>query len=281
MDLRHSVLWVDMTVSRQEHESVRGFEEHFDICRPAMTASLDAEIERLSPRVLCFDFDFPTKSGLKSLQHTKQTHPRIPILMLTVQHSEALAVWAFRSRVWDYLVKPIARQDLNRCLIGLTEILEKQDLAQPAREQAQRQTLIPDENRFDGPRGSAPLALAPAIEYVEKEFRNKVSGKAAAAACKLTPFQFSRMFRETYQLTFQDYLLRYRIREACRHLKNPSTDITDVALFVGFNDVSYFGKIFRRYMQCSPSQFITASQSLPADDLLADLAQADQTSGTG
>ena len=269
-----------MTVARQEHESALGFDAHFEILRPAMTASLDSEIERLNPRMLCFEFDFPTKAGLKTLQHTKQTHPRIPLLMLTVQHSESLAVWAFRSRVWDYLVKPISKQDLDRCLIGLTDVLEKQDLAQTARVPAQRQTLIPDENRFDGPKGNGPLTLAPAIEYVEQEFRNMLSSKSAAAACKLTPFQFSRLFRETYQLTFQDYVLRYRIREACRHLKNPTTDITDVALLVGFNDVSYFGKIFRRYMQCSPSEFITRSQTLPDDDLLADVAQAGRASET-
>ena len=131
-----SLLWIDMNVSRREFESAEFFERHFDVRRHTPTSSLDAEIEQTRPRVLCFDFDFPTKPGLKTLQRTKQTHAQIPVLMVTVQHSEALAVWAFRSRVWDYLVKPIAEQEVTRCLIGLREMLEIQDLRQPARKSA-------------------------------------------------------------------------------------------------------------------------------------------------
>ena len=83
------------------------------------------------------------------------------------------------------------------------------------------------------------------------------------------PFQFSRLFKETYGLTFQDYVLRFRIREACRLLRNPAAEIAETAFLVGFNDPSYFGKIFRRYMDCSPSQYHSTNQSMVDADLLA------------
>lgn len=270
---RHPLLWVDMKVSRPELGVTDPFEELFEVCHYSSISSLDAEIKRTRPRIICFDFDFPTKPGLKSLQQTKFNHSSIPILMLTVQHSEALAVWAFRARVWDYLVKPIAKTELQHCLVGLREMLQLQTMQPQSRTPAVIRSHLPDENRINGPRGNAPLALAPAIEYVEQNFRSKLSSSSAARKCGLTAFQFSRVFKETYGLTFQDYVLRFRIREACRLLKNPAAEISDVAFLVGFNDPSYFGKIFRRYMRCSPSEFHADSKQTEVTDLLlADLA---------
>jgi YesN/AraC family two-component response regulator len=269
--LSYPLLWVDATVSRHDTTATNDFEGSFEIHRYAGLTSLDSEIESIKPAVICFEFDFPTKVGLKLLQRTKQTHARIPLLMLTVQHSESLAVWAFRSKVWDYLVKPIARPEIDRCIVGLHEMLQMQALQKETRAVASVKALIPEENRANGIRGNASLQLAYAIEHVEKSFREKVSSGEVASQCGLTPFQFSRMFKETYGLTFQEYVLRYRIREACRLLKNPTAEIADIASLTGFNDPSYFGKIFRRYMSCSPSQYQAANDTPLDAGLLEDL----------
>lgn len=258
-----------MKVSRPETEVTDAFESLFDVHRYSATSSINAEIARIKPRVVCFDFDFPTKPGLKALQETKYNWTRIPILMLTVQHSEALAVWAFRSKVWDYLVKPIARTELQHCLVSLREMLELQHLQPQNRVPATIRSTIPEENRIRGPRGSSPLQLAPAIEYVEKSFREKISSAEAAHRCNQSGFQFSRLFKETYGLTFQDYVMRFRIREACRLLKNPAAEIADIAFLVGFNDPSYFSKMFRRYMNCSPSEYHAVNQQTDATNLVA------------
>ena len=271
MSSSYRLLWVDATVSRHDTTATADFEDSFEIHRYAGLTSLDAEIETIRPNVVCFEFDFPTKVGLKLLQRTKQTHTRIPLLMLTVQHSESLAVWAFRSKVWDYLVKPVARPEIERCIVGLHEMLQMQALQKETRTVASIKALIPEENRANGIRGNVSLQLAFAIEHVEKNFRDKVSSGEVAAQCGLTPFQFSRMFKETYGLTFQEYVLRYRIREACRLLKNPTAEIADIASLTGFNDPSYFGKIFRRYMSCSPSQYQTANDTTFDAGLLEDL----------
>jgi YesN/AraC family two-component response regulator len=278
---RYPLLWVDMKVSRQEAETASAFEDLFEVHHYTALASLDSEIASVGPFTICFDFDFPTKPGLQTLKQTKHDHPRIPILMLTVQHSEALAVWAFRSKVWDYMVKPIATHELERCLVGLREMLGMQALQEQGRQPAMVKSLIPDENRVRGPRGNSPLTLAPAIEYVERSYREKISSAKAGQLCGISTFQLSRLFKETYGLTFQDYVLRFRIREACRLLKNPAAEIADVAYLAGFNDPSYFGKIFRRYMQCSPSEFHAANQDELERDLLLELPplETSQTDG--
>jgi YesN/AraC family two-component response regulator len=269
----HSLLWIDMTVSVQDVESVTGFDKAFNVHRSSALSSIDAEIERVNPAVICFDFDFPTKHGLKLLQHIKETHSSLPLIMLTVQHSEDLAVWAFRSRVWDYLVKPIPRDDVNRCVRCLTEMLSVCDKHAARRKAAMPISVIPEENRADGPKGQDPLALLPAIGYVEQNYRDRISSSHAAELCGMTSFRFSRVFKESYGLTFQEYLLRFRVREACRLLKNPNAQVTDVAYLSGFNDPSYFARIFKRFTRTSPSRFAEGSEArLDPEHLLEGLS---------
>ena len=257
---RYRLLWVDYRISTRDSEAIDGFCEHFDVRQYQSIHSLDREIEGFDPDVLCFDYDFPTKPALESLRETKRRFPSIPMLMLTVQHSEALAVWAFRSRVWDYLVKPMSRSEIERCLTSLMEMLKLRAGQTSGRQAASHVSLIPEDNRWRGPRGNSSSVLTPAIEYVENNYREKISSADVAELCGLTTFQLSRAFRETYNLTFQDYVTRYRIREACRLLRNPAADIGDVGSLVGFNDASYFAKIFKRYLHCSPSQFQASHQ---------------------
>lgn len=264
------MLWVDLNASVQDPETSKHFREVFEVHRLAALGSIDSEVVRFRPTAICFDFDFPTKAGLHMLQETKRKHASLPLVMLTVQHSEALAVWAFRSRVWDYLVKPVSAYDLDRCLSCLAEMLSARDLAMPPRRAAMPVSTVPEENRLSGARGHAPLVLAPAISYVESSYRDGVSSAKAAQLCSLTPFHFSRLFKETYDLTFREYVLRFKVREACRLLKNPNAPVADVAALVGFSDPSYFGKVFRRFTGYSPSRFSSVNVlELEGEHLLA------------
>lgn len=262
----------------RDSEVVDSFRHLFDVREFRSIHSLDREIEVAEPDAVLFEFDFPTKPALETLRNTKQKHSGIPVLMVTVQHSEALAVWAFRARVWDYLVKPIAGHDFERCMAGLMEMLELRAAQVESRKAAAHSTLIPEDNRWRGVRGKATTVLAPAIEFVENHFKEKISSAEVARLCNLTTFQLSRVFRETYNITFQDYIMRFRIREACRHLRNPTADVGDVGCLVGFNDPSYFGKVFRRYMHCSPSQFQAGEHEELVGDLLMQLSSQTGTS---
>jgi YesN/AraC family two-component response regulator len=257
---KYPLLWLDMTVSVREAETHSGLDGTFEIHRRAPLASIQSDIERLHPAVAFFDFDFPTKQGLNLLRETKRSHPGLPLIMLTVQHSEALAVWAFRSRVWDYLVKPLARVEVERCVLSLSEMLSLRNAESKPRTATIPGSAIPDEHRTNA-RDHSDMALSSAIEYVEKNFQTKVSSSRAAALCGMSAFQFSRSFKETYGVTFQEYLLRFRIRRACGLLKNPSAQVADVAQLVGFNDSSYFCKIFKRYTSVAPSRFGAAADA--------------------
>lgn len=98
-------------------------------------------------------------------------------------------------------------------------------------------------------------AVLAAPAFVDEHYAEKFAALAIAKHCGLSRFQFSRSFHSVFGITFREYLLRFRIREACRRLRAGTEPITGIAYGVGFHDGSYFARMFRRYTGELPSQY--------------------------
>lgn len=251
---RPLLLWVDC-LSRNEQADLRSqCDRTFRLIHTSQLEQLDYLIARTQPSVICFDFDYPLESQLGAMQAVKRTHSSIPVLMLTVDHSEDLAVWAFRARIWNYLVKPVELQEWRANLQVLSRIA-----ALGPRQRRQVRLPGPAVQTVGKPskkQASSYQALMPAIEHIEQRFAEHISAAEVAQLCGMSPFRFSREFHQAVGNTFQEHVLRYRIQEACRLIRQrPEVSISDVGAAVGFNDSSYFARIFKRYMNMKPSDF--------------------------
>jgi AraC-like DNA-binding protein len=248
------LLWLDCTSKLEMPELRHRAMDFFEVACARLDEAADA-IARLRPRVLCFDFDYPDRARLCAMQSLKRAHLNLPVLMLTVEHSEALAVWAFRMPVWNYLVKPVSVVELRDNLESLTQILMTE--RRSGRAFCRKEVAVPrtvPASRPDDPQ----VALLPAVSMIEQSYNTRVSADHVAKACGMTRFQFSRLFHATFGITFKDYLLRFRVAEACRLLECEGASVTDVGCAVGFNDPSHFARVFRRYTGLVPSQYMSA-----------------------
>lgn len=243
------MLWVDLAVSQPETGLPSALAQRFTINRSAKTQPLGLQVQRTRCDVVLFDFDYPDQASLRMAAALKHEHPSVPMVMLTVQHSEALAVWAFRSRFADYLVKPVPDDELQRCLDMLDEMASHRR-GQVGRRISAPPIPMPDE--APAPQ-VASSALLPAIFYVERNFQNRITSEDAARLCAMSPFRFGRAFKDAFGMTFRDYVVRVRLQEAGRLLQNPQASVSDVAYAVGFNDISYFSRMFKRHLGVSPS----------------------------
>ncbi len=248
------MLWFDCTSRAEPPDLRRQAMERFEVVLSARLDHAAKEIVRTRPKVLCFDFDYPDRSRLATMQSIKRAHVSLPVLILTIEHSEALAVWAFRVPVWNYLVKPVVTTEWQENLQAIAKIL-------PTERRAGRSIYL---NEPTVPRGvpagrdDPQLALQPALSFVEQHFTTRVSATDVARVCGMTRFQFSRLFHAAFGMTFKEYLVRFRIAEACRLLEQKSASVTEVGCAAGFNDSSYFARMFRRYTKLLPSQYAKA-----------------------
>jgi AraC family transcriptional regulator len=83
---------------------------------------------------------------------------------------------------------------------------------------------------------------------------------ATARQAGLSPFHFLRIFAKGIGVTPHQYLVRSRLRRAARLLAEGSDSITDVALDVGFADLSNFVRTFHRAAGVSPRRFRNAAR---------------------
>ena len=82
----------------------------------------------------------------------------------------------------------------------------------------------------------------------------------AAREAGLSPFHFLRLFRDVLGVTPHQYLVRARLRHAARLLADEERSITDIALDVGFADLSNFVRTFHRAAGVSPRGFRRAAR---------------------
>ncbi|MCE8032444.1 MAG: DNA-binding response regulator [Halomonas sp.] len=208
------------------------------------------------PIVACFEYDYPDLQGLADLRQAKQRAASVPLLMITQAHSESLAVWAFRARVWDYFVQPV---DLTRFMAVVASLYQLRSLnpcPQARKQAADVANQIPPEARLRcSTTNSQQVQLERAISYIEQHLHHKLAQAEVAAQCGVTSFQLSRLFRKLTGNTFQGFLLERRIDEAKRLLANPRTSITDVCFSVGFRDLSYFTRTFQKHVGHTPTLY--------------------------
>jgi len=97
--------------------------------------------------------------------------------------------------------------------------------------------------------------IAEALTILHREFRNPLTVTELADAVGLTANWFGERFKAATGMTVHDYLARLRIEAARTTLEEDDHDITSVALAVGYDDPSYFARIFRRHTGITPRAY--------------------------
>lgn len=250
-DLRPVLLWISLTESDYDPVLPYSAENHYRIQLIRTTKHIDAIVDAVAPSVLCFEYDYPSDAGLAALTKTKRDYPAIPILMLTAYHSQPLALWALRARVWDYIVKPVSAEDILRSAVSLFEVSCQQ------RTSLERRALILPLDDFEylhEVRG-AEKAILRAQSYIYQNLSENIRLADVANYCHVSRSHLSRIFKDAGGITFTEFVLQAKTRRAAELLTASDTNVTDICYEVGFQDVSHFGRVFRRYVGMSPSQY--------------------------
>ncbi|WHZ19891.1 MAG: hypothetical protein OJF55_002040 [Rhodanobacteraceae bacterium] len=236
-------VWIDFCRVPNQHGLYVDAQRDCDVLRVTLPEVIPSAIQGHRAQFVCIEYDYPDRTRLRAVPLVKREFPALPLLMLTEFHSEALAIWAFRSRVWDYRVKPIDTNTLARLVNAMARASEATDGGSPT------EPLPPD---LIAPAGHLrrPLIAAPhtacAIAYISEHYAESCRAETIAKFCHLSESEFSRVFHREHGISFRRFLLQYRIAKARDFLAEPHASVSEVAYAVGFNDLSHFGRMFRR-----------------------------------
>jgi AraC-like DNA-binding protein len=122
----------------------------------------------------------------------------------------------------------------------------------------------------------APAARAPAAAdrrraveaalWLDEHAAQPIDLAAQARHAGLSPWHYLRVFSAVLGVTPHQYLVRSRLRRAARLLADAGPSVTDIALDVGFDDLSNFVRSFRRAAGVSPGAFRRALHARRGDD---------------
>lgn len=82
-----------------------------------------------------------------------------------------------------------------------------------------------------------------------------VSLKEAAEAVFLSPNYFSRVFREQNGENFSEFCIKIKMEKAVELLKQPRYKVYEISDYLGYKNIKYFYKLFKRVYYCTPSEY--------------------------
>lgn len=100
-----------------------------------------------------------------------------------------------------------------------------------------------------------------ALEYISAHYAEEISISDVAAACYFSDYHFMRFFKRCTGISCGEYIKSLRLEKAAEQFAAGESAILDVALSVGFHNLSYFYRAFRKKYGMTPKEFIRQSTS--------------------
>ena len=93
------------------------------------------------------------------------------------------------------------------------------------------------------------------VKYIEQRYQDDLSLQEVAGKFFVSREYVSRKFKQEFGINFSDYIGKYRIDKAKQLMQNPHLKLSQISEMVGFHDVKYFSKVFKKQEGVSPKAY--------------------------
>lgn len=94
-----------------------------------------------------------------------------------------------------------------------------------------------------------------ALNYIHENYKKELSVKDIADNCNLSEYHFMRFFKQHIGMTCIEYINTYRLEAASKMLSEADKSVMEISFEAGFNNVSYFNKLFKNRYKLTPKEF--------------------------
>lgn len=207
--------------------------------------------EEVHPEIVLLDINMPKVDGLTVAKKMRFLSPEVKIVIITGYHYFDYAHTAIKVGVEDYILKPVSKQDVSEILSRLVYSLKQEKKERKAEKVLEELSVFPSTEGIlkNGYREQIQTILEEC--YTDSEFTLGV----LAEKMDLSPGYLSSIFKKSFGIPFQDFLLQKRMEKAKLLLLTTELKNYEIAEQVGFQDVNYFGLKFKKYSNQSPKQY--------------------------
>lgn len=195
------------------------------------------EIAMFKPDVVFTDIRMPGLSGLELLQAIPEVAPNTKVVLISGYAEFSYAKEAVQHHAYDYLLKPIKEEDLQRVLAAIVN-------ETGADEEAEEGKTVYYDRLIDN-----------VVTEIREHYMEDISLTSLAGKYNVSMGRLSEMIKEHLKVNFSDYIATLRIQRAKELLRDDSLSIQEIAEIVGYNDYFYFTKVFKKVAGISPSKY--------------------------
>lgn len=198
--------------------------------------------EKYHPNILFLDILIPEKDGLTVLKEVRTFLPETVVVILSAFSEFSYAQQAIDMHVFKYLLKPVKPKELEEVIERI--IGKKETVKDP---------II--EEHVNGKNDEKLGFITEARRFIQKNFREKLTLEMVSAHVFMNPQYFSRVFKKEVGLSYTDYVNNLRIQYACKLLETSDFPSYRISNECGFNDPSYFNRVFFKQMKTTPNKY--------------------------
>ncbi len=104
-----------------------------------------------------------------------------------------------------------------------------------------------------------PVAIWKTRKYIEEHSWEELSLTRVARVVNVNANYLSEKFKQVTGTNFVEYVARARFTDACDLLRNSNLRISQIAFAAGFQSLSQFNRVFKRFSDTSPTQYRAAA----------------------
>jgi two-component system, response regulator YesN len=97
--------------------------------------------------------------------------------------------------------------------------------------------------------------LGKAKDYIDEHYHHPLTLEEVAEYVGISPYYFSKLFKDRFGMTFIDYVTEVRIAHAKKEMADPNKSLKEICFLVGYNDPNYFSRVFKKHTGMSPTEY--------------------------
>ncbi len=212
---------------------------------------LELALEEI-PDIIISDVMMPVMDGIslcRELKNNEKTS-HIPVIMLTARTSFIYRSEGFENEADDYITKPFNANLLKVRTINLINSRKKLRKLFARQDQL---TLEPTQVTLTS---SDETFIRKALESIEKNMSNSEYGvEDLGNDVGFSRMQLYRKLKAMTGMSANEFIRSIRLKRAAQLIAQNELTIAEVTYQVGFSDLQYFRKSFKKQFGCNPSDY--------------------------